>query len=138
MVIRSGISVELIGWHLSRGESVLSQGDIEVIDGFKTPLAHFAIESNSHARTAYKVQTGEDGISLPDPVAICLAIDPTIGTSWSTHFIDVETESELTRGMTVVDRLNVAQDERNRAVWATALGERKAKVCWSIDNKRWK
>jgi purine nucleosidase len=81
MVMRSGIPVELIGWHLSRGESVLSQGDIEVIDGFKTPLAHFAIESNSHARTAYKVQTGEDGISLPDPVAMCLAIDPTIGTS---------------------------------------------------------
>jgi hypothetical protein len=39
--------------------------------------------------------------------------------------------------MTVVDRLNVAQDDRNRAVWASALG-RKVKVCWSIDNKRWK
>jgi len=139
MVIRSGISVELIGWHLSRGESVLSQGDIEMIDGFKTPLAHFAIESNSHARGAYKVQTGEDGISLPDPVAMCLAIDPTIGTSWSTHFIDVETESELTRGMTVVDRLNVAQDERNRAVWASVLSKgNKAKVCWTLDAERWK
>ncbi len=139
MVMRSGIRVELIGWHLSRGESVLSQADIEMIEGFKTPLAHFAIESNSHARGAYKVQTGEDGISLPDPVAMCIAIDPTMGTSWSEHFIDVETESELTRGMTVVDRLNVAHDERNRGVWALVLSQgNKAKVCWTLDARRWK
>ena len=41
--------------------------------------------------------------------------------------------------MTVVDRLNVAPDERNRTVWADALRKRtKAKVCWTIDNRRWK
>jgi hypothetical protein len=40
--------------------------------------------------------------------------------------------------MTVVDRLNVAGDERNRMTWAAALQEPKAKVCWSIDNQRWK
>jgi len=118
---------------------VLSQSDIELIEGFKTELAHFAIESNSHARSAYKVQTGEDGISLPDPVAMCLAIDPTVGTSWSEHYIEVETESDLTRGMTVVDRLNVAHDQRNRAVWASVLSKgNKAKVCWTIDPGRWK
>ena len=139
MVMRSGIPVELIGWHLSRGESVLSQSDIELIEGFKTELAHFAIESNSHARSAYKVQTGEDGISLPDPVAMCVAIDPAVGTSWSEHYIDVESESDLTRGMTVVDRLNVAHDQRNRAVWASVLSKgNKAKVCWTIDPGRWK
>jgi inosine-uridine nucleoside N-ribohydrolase len=51
----------------------------------------------------------------------------------------VETSSELTLGMTVVDRLNVAGNDRNRAVWAPVLERgRKAKVCWTIDNKRWK
>jgi purine nucleosidase len=69
---------------------------------------------------------------------MCLALDPTIGTEWSDHHVDVETESELTRGMTVVDRLNVAGDDRNRAVWAPALSGPKAKVCWTIDNHRWK
>jgi inosine-uridine nucleoside N-ribohydrolase len=53
--------------------------------------------------------------------------------------MEVETHSELTRGMTVVDRLNVASDERNRGVWASALGGgRKAKIVWSIDNLLWK
>jgi purine nucleosidase len=67
-----------------------------------------------------------------------LALDPTVGIDWSEHYVDVETQSELTRGMTVVDRLNVADDDRNRAVWTPALRGRKANVCWSIDNKRWK
>ena len=49
------------------------------------------------------------------------------------------TQSELTRGMTVVDRLNVAADDRNRAVWSDALRKgRKTKVCWTINNRRWK
>jgi purine nucleosidase len=135
---RSGLPVELIGWQLCRGDAVLREPDIAQVEGFNTKLAHFAIECNSQARTAYKIQTGEDGICLPDPVALCLALDATVGTDWSEHYVEVELQSELTRGMTVVDRLNVAADERNRAVWASALDASKAKVCWSIDNKRWK
>jgi purine nucleosidase len=139
MVVRSGMPVELIGWQLSRGESVLNDRDIAAVEALKTPLAHFAIECNSHARGAYKVQTGEDGICLPDPVAMCLAIDPSVGTSWSEHYLDVEVQSELTRGMTVVDRLNVAADERNRAEWADVIAKsKKARVCWTLDAGRWK
>jgi purine nucleosidase len=102
-------------------------------------VARFAIECNSRAREAYKTQTGEDGISLPDPIAMCVALDPSVGTEWSEHYVDVETQSELTRGMTVVDRLNVAEDERNRVVWEPVLRTgRKSKVCWKIDIQRWK
>jgi purine nucleosidase len=136
IVMRSELPVELVGWHLCRGEAVLNPDDIDHVEGFKTKLAHFAVECNSHARAAYKIQTGEDGICLPDPVAMCLALDPSIG-NWSEHYVEVATESEMTRGMTVVDRLNVADDERNRDVWKQALG-RKVKVCWTIDNARWK
>jgi len=138
IVMRSGLPIELIGWHLCRGGAVLDQKDIEHVEGFRTALAHFAIECNSHARAALKIQTGEDGICLPDPVAMCLALDPSVGTEWSEHYIDVEIESELTRGMTVVDKLNVAHDERNSEVWAEAMKGPKAKVCWTIDNRRWK
>jgi len=138
IVLQSGVPVEMIGWHLCRHDSILTAADIAKVEDFNTPLAHFAIECNSYARTAFKVQTGEDGICLPDPVAMCLAIDPAIGTDWSEHYVEIETESELTRGMTVVDRLNVANDERNRSVWAQMLKGRKTKICWTIDTARWK
>lgn len=139
IVMRSGLPVELIGWQLCRGQAVLSSEDIDHILAFRTKLADFAIECNSHARKALKIQTGEDGICLPDPVAMCVALDPSIGTTWGDHYVEVETASELTRGMTVVDRLNVADDDRNRGVWQPAIDSgHKAKVCWEIDNARWK
>ena len=41
--------------------------------------------------------------------------------------------------MTVVDRLGVASDERNRPIWdATLQNQRKVNVCWTIDHQRWK
>jgi purine nucleosidase len=138
IVMLSGLPVELIGWQLSRGDAVLQERDITRIQALDSSVARFAIECNSRAREAYKTQTGEDGISLPDPIAMCVALDPSVGTEWSEHYVDVETQSELTRGMTVVDRLNVAQDERNRVVWEPVLRTgRKSKVCWKIDIQRW-
>jgi purine nucleosidase len=139
VVMLSGLPVELIGWQTSRGDAVLNDSDITHIRGFKNDIAHFAIECNSRAREAYLEQTGEDGISLPDPVAMSIALDPTVGSEWSEHYVDIEIHSDLTRGMTVVDRLNVAADDRNHDVWAEALRQgRKAKICWTIDTKRWK
>jgi len=139
IVARSGLPIELVGWHLCRGEAVASPADIQNILGFGTPVAKFAIECNSRGQEAFLEQTGEHGISLPDPVAMAVALEPSMVTSHSTHFLEVETESELTRGMTVVDRLNVAHNERNRAVWAEAVPSGlKAKIIWTIDNSRWK
>jgi len=139
IVMLSGLPIELVGWQTSRGESVLNEPDIARIKGFENEVARFAIECNSRAREAYLEQTGEDGISLPDPVAMSIALDPNVGSEWSEHHVEVETRSELTRGMTVVDRLNVATDERNQAVWADVLRQgRRVKVCWAIDTKRWK
>jgi inosine-uridine nucleoside N-ribohydrolase len=139
IVVRSGLPIEMVGWQLCRGEALLSASDIQEVLDLGTPVARFAIECNSRAQEAILKQTGEHGISLPDPVAMAVALDRSIVTSESLHFLEVETESELTRGMTVVDRLNVAEDERNREVWASSLeGGNKAKIIWSIDNARWK
>ena len=139
IVVRSGLPIELVGWHLCRGEAVLNPFDIQKILIFGTPVAKFAIECNSRAQEAFLEQSGEHGISLPDPVAMAIALDPAIVVSQSEHFVDVEAESELTRGMTVIDRLNVAHNERNRNVWAVPLAAgHKSKVFWTIDNARWK
>jgi purine nucleosidase len=139
IVMRSGLAVELVGWHLCRGEAVLNPVEIQHMRNLATPLAHFAIECNRGAQAAFFLQTGQHGISLPDPIAMAIALDPSIVTSHSEHFVEIETNSELTCGMTVVDRLNVANDERNRTTWAESLAEgNKAKICWTIDNSRWK
>ncbi|HVM91218.1 MAG TPA: nucleoside hydrolase [Terriglobales bacterium] len=138
IVMHSALPIELVGWHLCRGEAILDDKEIARILGFNTPRATFAIECNSHARHALKVQTGEDGICLPDPVTMAIALDPSIGVDVSDHYVDVEIESELTRGMTVVDKLNVADDDRNKRVWDPTIARGKSRVYWTIDNQRWK
>jgi len=53
---------------LSRGEAAVSLDEIEALLGLCTPFADFALESNSVAMEAFHKQTGQRGISLPDPV----------------------------------------------------------------------
>jgi purine nucleosidase len=137
-VFLSGLRIEMVGWQLCRGEAALSERDIAHVRALDTELGRFAVDCNSAAMGAYFTQTGEIGISLPDPVAMSVLLDPTICTASTEHLVEIETESELTRGMTVVDRLNVAADHRNRTVWAAALQHRTCSVCWTIDITRWK
>jgi purine nucleosidase len=140
IVFHSGMPIEMVGWHLSRGNAALSQEDIDELLALKSPLADFAIRCNSTAAEAFFKQTGERGICLPDPVTMGIALNPALCTSSSEHFVEIETSSDLTRGSTVVDRLKVASDARNIAVWAHTLENqpRKIHVCWSLDVPTWK
>jgi purine nucleosidase len=70
---------------------------------------------------------------------MAVALDRSIGLSWSRHRVAIESESELTRGMTVVDRLNVSGDANNAEVWRAAAGESEgADILWSLDSRRFK
>ncbi len=138
-VLHSGLPIELVGWHLCRGEANLRAPDIEYVLGLGTLLAGFTIDCNRVAMAANHRQTGEAGIALPDPTAMAIALDPSICTRSSRHYVEIETDSELTRGMTVVDRLGVASDARNRVVWQPLLERgQNTTVCWEIDIGRWK
>jgi purine nucleosidase len=139
IVFHSGLPLEVVGLHLSRGEATLGPENIEFISGFHTERARFAMLCNSRARATHLKETGTDGITLADPVAMSIALDPTIGICWGRHFVDIETGSELTRSMTVVDRFNIAADAYNRSVWAPLIEKGpNAKVCWTIAIDRWK
>jgi purine nucleosidase len=139
IVLRTLPLVELIGWQLSRAEAALNFADIKFVTGLNTKYASFAIECNSTALAAHMLHTGEQGVALADPVAMAIAIDPTIALSWSEHYADIEVESVLTRGMSVVDRLNIARNIRNKEIWAAFENKKpNAKVCWTLDIKRWK
>ena len=87
----------------------------------------------------YYQQTGERLLSLPDPVAMAIALDPTIATETELHYVEIEIESDLTRGMTVVDMLDVAGNARNAEIWTAAIRAGKnVSVTWEIDSARWK
>ena len=137
MVFLSGLPVEMVGWELSRFDAALSREDIAHVRSLDTPLAHFSIDCNRSAMEAIQIQSGEDNLDLPDPVAMAIALEPDVCTRSSRHAVEIETQSELTRGMTIVDQLDNAGDVRNRDTWAQALAAN-VTVCWEIDVPRWK
>ena len=140
MVFHSGMPIEMVGWHLCRGEAALNGKQIEELLALKSPLADFAVRCNSVAAEAFFTQTGQRGISLPDPVAMGIALNPALCTSSSEHYVEIEMASDLTRGATIVDRLNVARDARNKDVWSQTIEKqaRKIHVCWTMDVPAWK
>ena len=128
LVVRSQLPIELVGWQLSRHDAVVKPRDLE---GIKTPFAEFAIRSNDTAAQAYLKQTGEHGIALPDPTAMAILLDPALSIVSSQHYMDVQAGDGITRGMSVIDRLGVAEDARNRALWSEVLDRgRKQTVVW--------
>src|SRR5688572_8821638 len=117
IVFRSGLPIDLVGWQLSRDDAVWTAADIAAVRKIDTPLAHFAVDCNAVAADAYKLQTGQTGIALPDAVAMAIAIDPSIVTHATSHRVQVECGSSLSRGNTIVDQLNGSIDPRLAADW---------------------
>jgi purine nucleosidase len=139
VVLRSQLPVELVGWQLCRGAAAVNAAEMKEILALGTSFAEFALRSNSTAATAYKAQTGEEGIALPDPTAMAILLDPSLALVSSDHYMDAQVDSGITRGMSVIDRLGVAADARNRAVWNDVIAQgRKHKVIWEMDVPGWK
>lgn len=138
-VFMSGLRIEMVGWELSRYGAAVHDEEIEQILAMNTAFSDFTVQCNSRAREAYFEQTGERGISLPDPIAMAILLQPELCTRSTEHYVEIETTSELTRGMTVVDRLDVSGDQRNAALWReTRERQKPVKICWELDVPGWK
>jgi len=139
MVFQSGLNVEMVGWELCRFDAIINPAEMQHIEVMANPLAQFTLDCNCVALDAIHEQTGETGLSLPDPVAMAIAIDSAISTRSSRHFVDIETRSELTRGMSVVDSLDVSDSKDNKQAWSERRDMAGSTlVHWSIDTKAWK
>lgn len=139
IVFHSGLPIEMVGWELSRGVYALNAEERAALRALNTPLAHFALDCSTAALEAYCAEIGEDELPLPDPVTMAVALDPGVVTRQGRHYVEVETVSELTRGMTVVDQRGVARRESNRAAWGQLVSRPpNTQVCWALDAPRWK
>jgi purine nucleosidase len=139
IVLNSRLPIELIGLHLCRGEAVLNSDEIKQIEALPGPYGNFAVACSRYARQYFFARNSQEGLSLPDPLAMAIALDRSIAKQWGEHYADVEVESELTRGASIVDRNDVAGDEYNAQTWRRVLdvGSR-IKVCWKISPLLWK
>lgn len=133
-VFAAGVPTEMVGWELCRGDANLTRAEMAAVRGFDTEIARFAIDCNATAFEANRRQSGDPGLGLPDPVAMAIALRPELCVRSSPHHVKIETESELTRGMSVVDRLHVSGEGRNDAAWGdVSHRDPWVDVCWELD-----
>ena len=84
-------------------------------------------------------KSGYSGAAMYDPLAVGIALDPTLGTLKEMH-VDVETKGEFTRGETVANRMgsnenNVLHGDHYEIEGVTDL-KPNAKVCLASDAQR--
>jgi purine nucleosidase len=123
-VLAAGLPLELVGWDISRHYAVLDPVQAAEIRSIGTPLAEFCIDIQAVVHDFAISETKLAGFDLPDPIAMAYAIDPSVATATARYHCAVETTSELTRGMVVMDVLGLTGLEPNATVVTAASRSR--------------
>lgn len=116
VVLDSGLWCEFVGWDISRRHAVIEPAMAEELRAIGTPRAEFCIDIQGVVAAFCATETKLAGFDLPDPIAMAVAIDPAVATERRDLFCAVETESDLTRGMVVIDTLGLTGNESNATV----------------------
>lgn len=122
-VFASGAPITMVGWDISRKYAVFDATAAEQLR-VVGPLGAFAVDIQATLTAFTATETWLPGFDLPDPIAMAVAIDPSIATVVRRLNVRVETTGELTAGQTVVDHLGVEHLEPNVDVVVEASRER--------------
>jgi purine nucleosidase len=123
LVLAAGLPIEFVGWDISRHFAVIEPTLADELRALSA-LGEFCVVINKVVAEFCATDTKLAGFDLPDPIAMAYAIDPAIATETRRLHLAVETESELTRGMVVMDLLGLTENEPNALVVTAADRER--------------
>lgn len=101
-VLNSGIPLIVVPLDVSEQIVLLRDELWEIVQRRRTKLSSFIFRFTGTYMHYHKKTVGFDGGYLHDPLAMAIAIRPSLAAYQHVH-IDVECESRLTRGMTVAD-----------------------------------
>jgi purine nucleosidase len=137
IVLHSGMPVTLVGWELSRGEACFTAAELDRLRALDTELARFAVDCNRRAFLAATQIQAEAGLSLPDPVAMAIALAPDTCPEAVTCGVEMVLDGPA-RGATLVDILGVAGcgESSGDPAWAAPLPA--VEVCRALDVARFK
>jgi len=124
VVFESGMPIRMVGWDISRTYAVFAPEDTAALRALGTPLAHFCVDIQKAVEQFALTTTRLLGFDLPDPIAMAIALDPTVATDTQRRFVAIETLSDLCRGQSIVDHLQITGREANAEVVVKASRER--------------
>jgi purine nucleosidase len=111
LVLESGLTLEFVGWDISRKHAVVPPELSDELRSVGTPAAQFCIDIQGVVAAFCATQTKLAGFALPHPITVAYAFEPALATETRRLHLRVETESPLTRGMVVMDVLGLTGSE---------------------------
>jgi purine nucleosidase len=124
IVFESGMPITMVGWDVSYTYATLNETEAARLRAVRTPLATFCVDIQAALIKFATGTSGLDGFDLPDPIAMAVAIDPSIVTESKRLFVAIESGSVWCRGQTVVDVLGVTGRNPNVDVIVDASRDR--------------
>ena len=124
IVFASGLPITMVGWDISRTSATFTPQEADALRSAGTSLATFCVDIQRSVQHFATHTTHLPGFDLPDPIAMAVALDPTICLSTKQLFVAVETASALSRGQTLVDHLHVTGNQTNTSVVLAVSRER--------------
>ena len=121
VVLHSGMPMTMIGWEICMRHGLLDGKELGRIGQMRTREAEFFTMVNRQVRKFMKRVQGVDAISCPDSITMAIVLNRKVAADVRRKFVDVDCESELSRGATYVDHLGVLRRKPNaRVVYAAS------------------
>lgn len=122
VVLRSGLAVTMIGWDISVASATFDPDQASELRSIGTSYAEFAVDIQAVLNEFALSETHLPGFDLPDPIAMAVAIDPSIAET-ELRYVDVEIGDGHARGHDIVDWLDVTATAPNVHVVTGVLRE---------------
>jgi purine nucleosidase len=137
IVFNAGWMVTMVGSDVGE-RTLITRKYLALLQSSRGPQSDFIAKIADFYLTRSE-KSGYSGAAMYDPLAVGIALDPTLGTLKEMH-VDVETKGEFTRGETVANRMgsnenNVLHGDHYEIEGVTKL-KPNARVCLASDADR--
>lgn len=124
IVFESGITIEMVGWDISRKYATFNADEAAALRAAGSELARLAVDIQGTVNTFATSVTHLTGFDLPDPITMAVAIEPEIASSIIERHVSVVTDSVTCRGQTIVDHLGLNGCDANTRIVVEADRQR--------------
>jgi len=124
IVFESGIPIKMVGWDISRTYATFNPQDEAELLAIGTPVAEFCVDIQATLRQFAMSRSKLPGFDLPDAIATAIALEPEVATKVKSVYVEIETQSELCRGQSVVDHNAVLDKNPNVEIVLEASRDR--------------
>jgi inosine-uridine nucleoside N-ribohydrolase len=118
-VLEAGLPVELVPLDVTRRVVLAQTALTERLHRCSDRIARFMLDFTLHG-FAFGAEREGGGIVLHDPLAMAVALDPSLVTFEPLH-VEVECEGRLTRGLSLADRREIPSHRKRAATCRVAV-----------------